>query len=316
MKILVACLFFVSIVWGGVIHPPKKQYKVDGGVTDIVYKDAKLYCATVAGVVDIIDTQKDAIIQKITLDKIKDFMGDPIDAKIYSVDVLKQKVLILSQAQSGYREVRIFENGTMKVVIPASKKLYIAKAKFLDENTLVLGLLSNDIISYNLKTASNNWIKQASMSKFSNFALSEDKAEVVIADESGDLHIFDTRDGTLLKVLSGKNLDNVFQVDYKNKIIATAGQDRRVVVYNLKFNSAYYKTANFLIYSVGVSPSGALVGYASDENNNVTVFKTNTKSTVGVFGGNSMTLTNILFINEKEFFVSSDDKIINFYTID
>ena len=45
------------------------------------------------------------------------------------------------------------------------------------------------------------------------------------------------------------------------------------------------------------------------------LFNTITKSKLGVYGGNKMTLTNILFINEKEFFVASDDNTINFYQI-
>jgi hypothetical protein len=72
---------------------------------------------------------------------------------------------------------------------------------------------------------------------------------------------------------------------------------------------------SFLIYSAGLSPSAKLAGYSSDENNNVTVFNTSTQSILGVFGGNKMTLTNILFINEEEFLVSSDDNTINLYKI-
>ena len=104
-------------------------------------------------------------------------------------------------------------------------------------------------------------------------------------------------------------------VAYKNGIIATAGQDRRVVIYAYKFDSAYYKSSSFLIYSVGLSPSGKRVAYSSDENNNITVFNTITTSTLGKFGGNKMTLTNILFLNENEFLVASDDKTINFYSV-
>ena len=109
-------------------------------------------------------------------------------------------------------------------------------------------------------------------------AVFSNKTEIVVADESGELQIYNTKSSKHIKTLSGQNLDNVFAVDYKNEIIATAGQDRRVVVYNMNYNSAYYKTSNFLIYSVGLSPSGKFVAYASDENNNVTVFKKNTKS--------------------------------------
>ena len=87
------------------------------------------------------------------------------------------------------------------------------------------------------------------------------------------------------------------------------------MIYNAKTGSSYYKTAQFLIYSVGLSPSANLVGYSSDENNNVTLFDTNTKSEIGKFGANEMTLSTILFINENEFIVSSDSSKINLYKI-
>jgi len=315
MKKIVLIMLVLTSLFAKNIKQPTLTYDADGSVIDLVYKDSKLYVATSASVVDVFDTENQKIVQRIEVPQIKDFMGDTIDAKIYSVDVLNSEILILSQANHGYREVSIFKDDKLHTVISKDDKMYIAKAKFIDENTVLLGLLSNDIISYDTKSKKQNWTIQASQSKFSNFVLSEDKKEVVICDESGDLHILDTKTGKNIKTLSGQNLDNVFQADYKNGIIATAGQDRRTVIYNMKLGTSYYKTTHFLIYSVGLSPSGKLAGYASDENNNVTVFKTNTKSKIGVFGGNKMTLTNIVFINENEFFVSSDDKTINFYKI-
>ncbi len=318
MKILtkiVLSLLITSSLFSATPQKPIKQYKADGAIIDLVIKNGKLYASTKVSIVDIFDIKTKKIIKQIKVPNITDFMGDVITAKIYSVDVLGDEILILSQAEHGYRSVYIYKNDKLIPVITIEDKLYIAKAKFIDKNNIVLGLLSNDIISYNIKTKKQNWTIQASGSKFSNLALNEKKTEVVICDESGDLHILNTKNGKLLKTLTGENLDNVFQVDYKNGIIATAGQDRRAVIYNLKDGSAYYKTTNFLIYSVGLSPSGKLAGYASDENNNVTVFNTSTKTDIGVFGDNKMTLTNIIFINENEFFVASDDKVINYYKI-
>ena len=315
MKKIVTILILITSIYGANIQKPTAQFISSGAVTDIVYKDAKLYSATDASCVDIFDTKTKKIVKKIQVSQIKDFMGDIIDSKVYSVDVIKNKILILSQAQKGARRVHIYENEKLELFIPYTEKLFIAKAKFLDENTILLGLLSNEIISYDLKNKKENYRIAISQSKFSNFVLNENKSEVIIADESGDLKIHATKDAKFLKELSGQNLDNVFQVDYKQGIIATAGQDRRVVIYALKFNSSYYEHANFLVYSVGLSPSGKIVGYASDEDNNVALFNTITKSKLGVYGGNKMTLVNILFINEKEFFVASDDKTINLYKI-
>jgi len=302
-------LFSASVI------KPSKQFDADGAVIDIVVSNDNIYTSTDVSVVDIFDLNSFKKKKSITLPKIKDFMGDTIDAKIYSVDVLKDEILILSQGEHGFRNVDIYKNGKLNSVISIKDKLYIAKTKFLNDHTILLGLLSNDIISYNIKTKKQNWTIQASGSKFSNFVLNEDKSEVVVCDESGDLKIIDTKNGKIKKILSGKNLDNVFQADYKNHIIITAGQDRRSVVYNLKTDSSYYKTANFLIYSAGLSPSGKIGAYASDENNNVTLFNTQTKSKIGVFGENKMTISNILFLNEKEFFITSDDDTINYYKL-
>jgi len=308
-------LFFSAVLSFAAVNHPDASYKASGGVIDMVISSGKLYAATNASCVDIFDIKSKELLDSIEVSKIKDFMGDTINSKVYSVDVLDGAVLILSQGEKGFRRLHIFRDKKLQLLIPVSKHMYISEAKFLDTNTVLLATLGSDLISYDITKKKENWLVQVSQSKFSHFVLSKDKVEVILADESGDLHILDTRDGTLLKILSGQNLDNVFRVDYKHDIVATAGQDRRVVIYNLKTKSAYYKTASFLIYTVGLSPSGDLVGYASDENNNVTVFNTRSKKTIGVYGDNPMTLSTVVFLNEKEFFVSCDDKKINFYKI-
>ncbi|WP_373034748.1 WD40 repeat domain-containing protein [Sulfurimonas sp.] len=314
IKVILLTVFIASFLFAD-IKMPTKEYVSSGPVTDIVVKGSKLYSATNASCVDIFDLNSKKIIDKIKVSKIKDFMGDEVDSKVYSVDVLDDQILLLSQAKSGFRRVHIYKDKKLELVIPYTKNLTIAKAKFLDKETVLLGMLSNELISYNLRTKAYNWIIQVSGAKFSDFVLNETKDVVVVADESGNLKVHSTKDGKLVKLLKGQNLDNVFQVDYKNGIIATAGQDRRVVIYAYKFNSAYYKSSDFLIYSVGLSPSGKLVAYSSDENNNITVFNTITKSIVGKYGGNKMTLTKILFLNEYEFLVASDNKTINFYSV-
>ncbi len=315
MKYFLILISVIVSLYGTQIQEPVAHFQAQGSVIDMVVADGKLYGATDASCVDIFDMQTKKRIQQIKVQKITDFMGDTIDSKVYSVDVFKGKVLLLSQAQEGFRRVHIYSQDKLELLIPHAEKLLIAKAKFLDENTLILALLGNEIISYDIKNKKQNYRVAVSQSKFSNFALNEDKTEVVVVDESGDLKIHATKDGSFIKALSGQNLDNVFQADYKKGIIATAGQDRRAVIYNTNNNSAYYKTASFLIYSVGLSPSGKKAAFASDENNNVTVINTDTQSVLGVFGGNAMTLSGIVFLNEEEFLVSSDDLIINVYQI-
>ncbi|OHD94265.1 MAG: hypothetical protein A2019_05915 [Sulfurimonas sp. GWF2_37_8] len=307
--------FFVVSLFGANIHMPFASFSTSAGVRDIVVHENKLYVATEASCVDIFDIQSKERISKIEVAKIKDFMGDTIDAKIYSVDVIQDKVLILAQGEAGFTQLFIHQNGKTQLVIPSSQMLSIAKAKFVDENSILLGLLSNELILYDIKTQEQKYQAPISGSKFSSFALNEKKDEVVVADESGILKILRISDAKVLQTLKGQNLDNVFQVQIANAIVVSAGQDRRVVVYDTKKNAAYYKTSTFLIYTVGLSPSAAFVAYSSDEHNNITLFERETQKELARFGGIKMTPTNILFLNENEFLVSSDDKIINLYKI-
>lgn len=294
---------------------PNFSLIASGAVTDLVLKEEKLYVATTASSLDIFDINTKEKIDSIKTSKIKDFTGDIIDSKIYSVDVLEDNILLVSQGEKGGRNLSIFNNGKIFNLIEDKERLFIARAKFLDENHLIFALLSNQIYLYDIKNKKILKELQISQSKFSNFKLTSDKTKVVVSDESGILTMLNSKTFEIIETFKNQNLDNVFQVDIKNDIILTAGQDRRSAVYSLDGRISYYKEFSFLIYSAGLSPSGTLAAVASDEENNVTVFNVNSKENICNLTQNRSTLTNILFINENEIIVSSDDKKINFYKL-
>lgn len=319
--ILIFSLLFVGLSAKDLT--PTYVYKANGGVTDIVASNGKIYVSTQASCVNVYDLKTKKLVQTISIPQIKDFMGDIIDAKVYNVDVYKDKILLTSQGAKGFREVHIYDKGKKSTVISVEKKLYIAKARFIDENTIVFSLLGNQMYLYDLKEKKVIWkinvkAKDADFnSTFADFTLNEDRTSAVIADESGDLKIVDIKKGEVVKILANKNLDKVFKVDYKNNKIITAGQDGRCVVYDLKNNSDYFLREKhwFLIYGAGLSPSAKLGAFSSDEQNNVTVFKTSTKSKIYKLMNNPMTLTSILFISEDEVFITTDSSKFNYYKL-
>ncbi len=130
---------------------PNFSLIASGAVTDLVLKEEKLYVATTASSLDIFDINTKEKIDSIKTSKIKDFTGDIIDSKIYSVDILKENVLILSQGENGGRNLFIYNSGKLLPLIEDKEKLYISYAKFLDENHIVYALLSNQIFIYNIK---------------------------------------------------------------------------------------------------------------------------------------------------------------------
>jgi len=315
MKHLFFILMLAVVLWAQKVQMPQAVFETSGGTTDLLVKNENLYVATDAGCVDIFEIQTQKKLKSVCVEKILDFMGDAIDSKIYSIDIVADKMLLLSQADGGFRRLYLYEEGKLQEIISKDAMLSIARAKFLDTNKIIIALLGSELLLYDIQAKSFLYETQISQSKFSHFVLDESKNRVVIADESGALKIHDTKSGALLQTLRGQNLDNVFQVDMKNEYIITAGQDRRVVVYNLRNGSPFYITSPFLVYTAALSPSGKLGAYSSDEHNNVTVFNTLSQAKLGIFGNNKMTLSNILFLDEKHFFVGSDDKKVHFYSI-
>jgi len=311
--ILIFLLFFLNL--NAKDLKPTFIYEGSGAVTDLVYQDSKLYSATAEGKIDIYDTKEQKLIKTISLPKIKDFIGDKVVSRVFSVDIINNKIMMVSQGKMGYRRVHIYADNNLTQIISTDKSFTISKAKFIDKDTLLIALLSNELILYDIKKDKVIYRNQISASKFSDFALNEKKDEVVMVDESGDLKLVSVKDGKVIKELKGQNVDNVFQVDYKNGMIITAGQDRRCAIYSKDGKTAYHKDGSFLIYSAGLSPSGKLGAYASDEHNNVTLFDTDSKSDIATLGSHKATLSNILFIDEKRLFTASDDKHINYWEL-
>jgi len=315
MRYIFLVLMLSVTLFGAKIQKAALEYKASGSVTDLLVSKGLLYASTDASCVDVFDMKSQKVVKKIKIDQIEDFTGDVIDAKIFGIDLLDGKFLILSQGLKGYNRVYLYEHNSLSLLISDSDELAVSKAKFLDKNRILLALISDEIILYDIKNKKAIYKATSSASTFSDFDLSDDKTKVVIADESGDLQLLSTKDGSNLKSFTGQNLDNVFQVDYKKGIIVTAGKDRKIVVYDTILNTSYYKLSNFFIYSVGLSPSANIVAYSSNVNNDVTLFNRKTKSTLGIFGGNRSTLSKILFLNEQEFIVSGASKKINLYKL-
>lgn len=294
---------------------PNYSLKANGGVTNLVSKDNLLLASTTASSVDIFDIEKRELINSIKVAKIKDFTNETIDSKVYSTDIINDKILILSQGQNGGRNIFIYQNNKLENIISDENRLFIAYAKFLDEENIIYALLSNQIYIYNLKEKKVLKELQISQSSFSNFVLDEKKETIFIADESGIISQVDIKNFKKIKSFKSENVDRVFQVDTKKNRLITAGQDRRAAVYSLGFEKPYFISVDFLIYSAALSPSSNKAAFCFDEDNNVAVFDTNSKEILFKLMGNNSIITNIVFQNENEIFVSSDDKNINYYNL-
>jgi len=284
---------------------------VNGTVKEMVLRGNELIIATDNGHVEIYDIKKNKITSNLKIPKIKDFMGDNIEASILSVDKIKQRYLLLSDSGiNGYSNLWIIENGKREQLIFPSDKKSIIKARFIDERHILLGYLSNEVALFDVITKKELYKKQLSESKFSDFALNLDKYQAVFACESGILTIVDTKKGTVLTNLDAVNKDNVFKVAFNKEIITAAGQDRRAAIYNIKNGTSNSITGSFLVYATALSPSSQRVAFALDEENNISIFNTKTREKLFTLKGQKSTLNTIIFKDENTLFTASDNSNI------
>ncbi|WP_320034679.1 WD40 repeat domain-containing protein [Halarcobacter sp.] len=290
---------------------PSKVLTTSGDVQDMKLKDNILYAGTSNGTVEIFDINTNEKLKEIKIPDIKDFMGDTIPAKIYSIDILNNKILIVSQGMNGYRNIFIYENSDLKKIIDIEKKYYLQKAYFVDDNNIIFALLSNQIGLYNFTSQKLKYLIQISASSFSDFVINQNKQTIVTTDESGIVKEININEGSVIKQYKTLNLDKIYQLDFKNNVVITAGQDRKSSIY--KNQSSYKLEFDFLLYSCALNKNGKYGAIAFNEENEVLIFNIDTKEYLKILTGQEATVTKILFNTKNQVFVSSDSNKINYY---
>jgi WD40 repeat protein len=289
---------------------PIANIEINGTAKDMVLVDNQLVVATDMGHIEIYDATTREKQNEISIPDVKDFMGDLLPARVMSTDSLNGKYLLLSDSgKGGYSNLFVYDK-TLKQILSAEDKEAIIKARFIDDTHILLGYLSNEVALLDIANKKELYRVQLSESKFSDFALNEDKSQVVFSCESGVHNIVNTQSGKVLKQLEGQNVDNVYKVDFKQGLVSGAGQDQRGSLYTVSSAKGTYIKGTFLIYSTALSPSAKKVAFAMDEKNNISIYNTVTKSKIALLKGQKSTLNVILFQDENRLFSASDDNTI------
>ncbi len=287
----------------------KTMITTNGEVIDLVVKNGKIFATTDNGKVDIFDLKSKKLLKEIKFKKIKDIFGDLNNVRVFSVDTINNKILLASQGTKGFSRLYLYYDNTLHKLLDESDKMAIMKVRYINKNQIMIALLSSELILYDLKNKKIIYDKQVSQSKFSDFRLNKDKTKMAFSDESGAVKIINVKNAKILKNFSGQNLDNVYQLDYKNHTIAVASKDRRCGIYKDDGSLAYHKKSDFIVYSTGLSPSGKLCGYASDSKNNITIFNVLSRENIDRLTKNDAPISNIIFLNENNIITSNKNKI-------
>ena len=310
-KVFITLLLSLTWIYGTPVLAPVLEIVVNGTSRDMVLRDKELLIGTDAGMLQVYDYEKKAFTSTIALSQIKDFVGDMISPRVFSVDKMEGRYLLLSDSgKGGYSNLWMHENNVTTQLISAEDKKAVIKVRFINKDHVLLGFLSNEAALFDIKSKKEIYRVQLSESKFSDFTLNEGKTQAVFACESGVLNIIDTRNGEVLNVLKSVNVDNVYKVDFKQGIVSAAGQDRRGAIYDVMMGTGEYIEGSFLIYATGLSPSAKKVAFAMDEQNNISIYNSGTKTKIAELKGQKSTLNTIIFKDENILFSSSDDNTV------
>ncbi len=313
-SVIIFLTLFSNMLYTKDIHPIT-TIEASGLVSDFVEDAGYLYVATDAGVVDIIDLSSQKIVKQINFEPMETSTGEFIPTRIHSVDRFQGKTLLVTSDISAYRNVWIDDGNDLKKIIDEKRHLMPKSALFTSDGKIVFGTFGSDVSLYDNEENYQLYDTHISESTMGGMVLSHDKKKMVISDESGTVRVLDVESSKIEKVYSSEHVDNIYRVAYSNGIIVTAGQDRRVGVY-AENKKPYHIKSDFLVYCVGLSPSGRMGVYSSGLAHDLQLFNTRNGRKADRLIGHFATPNKIMFINENSLISTGDENRIFFWQID
>ena len=292
---------------------PIATLQTSGLVSDFVEDDRLLYVATDAGVVDIIDLFTQKIVSQIKFNPLQTVMGDEVATRIHSIDRFEGKTLLVTSGVSAYRNVWIHDGIRLTKIIDEKKHLMPKRAFFAADGKIILGTFGSDIVLYNTEEGYSQYNTHISESTMGGMVLSRDKKKMVISDESGAARLIDINSSTIEKTFTSQHVDNIYSVAYSKDVILTAGQDRRVGVYCN--DEAFHIKSDFLVYCVGISPSGKTGVYSSGIEHDLQLFSTIDGSKTDRLRGHNATPNKIMFVDKNTLISAGDEYTIYFWVL-
>lgn len=292
---------------------PSTIIKTDALISDMVVSDGKIYAATDGRGVDVFDSKTFKKLSVLRIPDINSSSGKSFSPKVYSVDHYAGSTVMVTESGGDFRNVYLVREGKNIKIIDNKRGLLIKKARFLDLDHLLLGLSGDTIVLMNITKGTLVYQVQAGGGVFRDMALSPSKALVAVADEGGEIMMFNVKSGAKVKTLRGINVDNINRIDYKQNTILSAGQDRRVGVY--RAGGSYYLETDFFVYAVGLSPSGAKGVYTDGMDNELQVFDTMTKAKITRLQSGEVILDTLIFLDEHRLIGAGEEKKIYYWRL-
>ncbi len=307
-------LFFISAIFVFAITDikPYKLYKYDYYISKIAFNKKLLAIGLENGTILINEFSTNKNIDKITLPKIHDFMGELIPMPIYSIDISPdgKNIFILTEGEDAKREMFIYNLKNKKLTNVYETKETLMKANYINNTQIFIALLSDEVELFDLNTKKIIYKNQVGNYVFSTYALNEKKSLAAIGDESGSIKIVDVKSGKRIKKIQGFNKDKTISLDFVKNYVINGSSDKRVGVYDIKTKNAIVTLkAKFLPYASAISPDVKQFAIQYDEKYNIKVFDMN-KKPLFLLKGHKMPLSDMKYLNKNTIISYSPSEII------
>jgi WD40 repeat protein len=304
-------LLCASLLFALTSVKPYKFVRYDYYISKITYNKNYLIAGLENGQIVIKNFNTLKNLYSFKLPKIHDFMGDLISMPIYSLDISPngKNLLILAEGEDAIRILFIFnlKNHTLKKIFTTKNTLM--KARYITNNKVLFGLLSDELILYDLKNKKQIYRIQEGNYVFSTYALNNSKTKVAIGDESGAVKVVRVNDGKRLKEIIAYNKDKTLSLDYQQNLIINGSSDMRVGVYTDTGITKVTLKAKFLPYAAAISPKLDTFAIQYDEKNNIMVYSMY-KKPLFLLKGHTMPLNGMKYLNENTIISFSPAELI------
>ncbi len=291
---------------------PYKKIIIDNIITSIDIYNNKLYISTNAGLIEVYDITNYNKIDEIKLEKIYDYFGDSFYPKVFSTHTIDGKnILILSQDSNGSSKIQIYNKNFKTIKLDNTS--FVNKAYFIDKDRILIGLLSNEIMLYNIKDNSVIWSLQPSQAVFSDLIFNGKFA--FSTTEGGIIYMIDIDSGKIIKTLEGANFDNIYMLANAKNILLGSGRDKICGIYDINNGEFKRFNTNFLSYAVGISNDATIGAISDNENNDIVVFDIKNLNKIYTLKGGDALPNKIIFINKSHIVAGFDSKNVLFWKL-
>ena len=256
----------------------------------------------------------DKFLEPIKFRTVKTHFSDAEPTKIFSIDRLGDTLLVLTEMDYNERYLYVFkkegalwsEISNMRLANKSAKKAF-----FIDEKTAVVSDFGNEIYFIDLESKKAVFKHKFSIALYVDFEINKTRDKIAIGAESGVIYVYNLKTRQTEQTLNFFK-DNMYDIDYKNDVVAVGSIDKQAGVYDGRMN--YFKS-DFIVYAVGLSEDAKTFSFMNGEQSDILVYDVSSKEKLATVKTGQQILNEIYLSNEGRLISVAYEKEVKFWSV-